>query len=43
MTAKRRICLGCGGSMKGRRRDAKTCSDKCRQRLHRVRKNEPQE
>ena len=31
-----RVCAECGASMKGRRADAKVCSDVCRVRFHRA-------
>jgi hypothetical protein len=34
-SAGRRFCVGCGDHITGLRRDARTCSAKCRQRLHR--------
>jgi predicted nucleic acid-binding Zn ribbon protein len=40
VTVSQKFCAACGGSLEGRRRQTKTCSDACRQTLHRSRTRE---
>jgi predicted nucleic acid-binding Zn ribbon protein len=38
VTVSRRACEGCGASLEGRRRQTRTCSDRCRQNVSRKRR-----
>jgi predicted nucleic acid-binding Zn ribbon protein len=41
-TPEPKTCTVCGTTFTPKRRDAKTCSDRCRQRLARSRRSEPE-